>query len=309
MSARTPEPIHEGGFPSSSFKYTPLRHVRVLFIRFVQGLFHGAPPGAYHWEADEEKTELLVTNENRLDPEVLMHRPAVSLTRGPIQFYSTGIDDLYKYESDIDRKTKDILVPGTMMLNCLSRSMLESEDLAWIVAEHLWLLRDLLMKAGFFDVGRAIQIGSPSPAGSLVANDQGDEFTVTAITVPYQFARTSSFTPLGQHIVSNIRQELSLATPPRVYSAGPPRGFGGDFEVPVQVVACPPPPFAPDAADNYGRTPDPAGARQVFLPKQPHPLNPAVTVRVRTVRPYGPGVRFPNVGQSVPIPDPCVKES
>jgi hypothetical protein len=300
-----PETDPGGGFPGSSFKYTPLRHVRVLFIRFVQGLFAGAPPGSYHWDPDEEKTEIIVTNESRIDPETLMRRPAISFTRGPIQFYSMGIDDMHQYDFALDKKTKDVLVPGTMNVNVISRVSIESEDLAWVVTEHIWLLRDLLLKAGFYDVGRAPQIGAPSPAGSLIAGDQGEEFTVTAITVPFQFSRTSSFTPLGKRIAEGIRQELSLSTT-TARSLGPPRV---SHELPVSVVECAPEPFAPNASDVQGATPDPAGTRQVFLPKQPHPLNPAKTVHVRTVRPNAAGSRVRANVVLVPITRPCVEES
>lgn len=305
MTAKNPETAHYGRFPDSSFKYTPLRHIRVLFISFVQGLFKEAPKGSYHWDEDEETSEIIVTNESRLDPETINKRPAINFTRGPVQFYSLGIDDLNTYDPTTEKKTKGILVPGTMTINCISRVQQESEDIAWVVGEHIWLLRDLLMRAGFFDVGRQIGMGSPSPAGSIVANDQGDEFTVTPISVPFQFARTSSLTPLGKRIVQGIEQAIATG-PAKVYaSLGPPLQ---SHEYPLGVTACPPPPFSP-ASDVYGKTADPAGEKQIFLPKQPHPLNPAVTVRVRTVRPYRPGLGVPPRGSSVPIKDPCVEES
>jgi len=307
VAGKIPETQPCDGFPDSSFKYTPVRHVRVMFIRFCQGLFHAAPQGAYHWEEDENHTEILITNENKIDAEVVARRPALHFTRGPLSFYSLGIDDMMSYEFDIDKKTKGILVPGTMTINCVSRVPQESEDIAWVVMEHLWLLRHLLMRAGFFEIGRQPQMGSPSAAGSIVANDQGDEFTATPVSVPFQFSRTSSFTPLGKQIVRSIEYTLGTRVNPNVVGVkGVPasQNFNGQFNKQY----CPPPPFAPDASDVYGQTPDPAGTRQVFLPKQPHPLNPAQTVRVRTVRTNRPAVLYPADGP-VPITDACVEES
>lgn len=305
MSAKVSETEGQPTFPGSSFKYTPLRHVRVLFVTFAQGLFQAAPKGSYRWLDDEEQTEIIIQNENRIDPETLGKRPAITFTRGPLEFYSLGIDDRVAYDFALDKKTKGVLVPGTMTVNCISRVELEADDLAWVVAEHFWLLRDLLMKAGFFEVGRAPQIGSPSPAGSIIANDQGDEFTVVPITVPFQFARTSSFTPLGKQIVNNIRQQLTTVVK-TFASVGPPLH---GHEYPTNVTAYPPPSFAPAASDARGLTPDPGGRKSPpFLPKQPHPLNPAKTVTVRTVRPLRQGLRQPQPGQ-VPITDPCVEES
>lgn len=319
MAARNPETGTPGGFPDSSFKYSPLQHVRVMFIRFCQGLFHSAPKGFYHWaakddlylEEDEQNTEISISDENKLDPESLMRRPAITFTRGPVQFYSLGMDDLIKYEFDIAKKTKGVLVPGTMMVNCVSRSEIESEQIAWVVAEHIWLLRDLLMKAGFFEIGRMPQIGAPSPAGSIVANDQGDEFVVTTVSVPYQFSRTSSLTPLGQRVVEGVEQQLSL-NPARTYaSLGAAPSQGAHHEYPTNIHACPPPSFAPGAEGVYNQSPRPGPRRQPFLPKQRHPLDPSVTVRVRTVRPNRHGVAplGRGTGVVVPISSPCVEQS
>jgi hypothetical protein len=284
-----------------------------MFIRFVQGLFYSAPEGCYHWDEDEQKTELTVTNENKLDPEVLHKRPAITFTRGPIQFYSLGMDDLISYEFDIAKKTKGVLIPGTMTINCVSRVQQEAEDLAWVVAEHIWLLRDLLMKAGFFEIGRMPQIGSPSPAGSIVAQDQSDEFVVVPVSIPYQFSRTSSLTPLGNRIVEGIEQHLTLGPRPGTEGGRPAAGSRGapwhPHEVPLTVHACPPQSFAPGTAGVYNKAIRPGVRQPTFLPKQPHPLNPAVTVRVRTVLPRRPGIVPPRRGVVVPIVDPCVEQS
>lgn len=304
MAGKIPET--QPGFPGSSFKYTPMRHVRVMFIRFCQGLFSAAPIGAYHWDEDENQSEIIITNENKLDPEVIARRPGLHFTRGPIQMYSLGIDDLISYEWDIDKKTKGVLIPGTMTINAVSRVQQESEDIAWVVMEHIWLLRDLLMRAGFFEIGRQPQMGSPSPAGSIVANDQGDEFVATSVSVPFQFSRTSSFTPLGKQIVRSIQFQLGTNTPQYVGSLGPPaQGHNG----PNNITHSFPAPFAPQASDVGGLSPDPAGSRQVFLPKQPHPLNPAQTVRVRTVRPHARSPIYTETASAVPITDTSVEES
>jgi hypothetical protein len=305
MAGKIAETKPSPTFPDSSFKYTPLRHVRVLFIRFCQGLFFGAPPGSYHWDPDEERSEITITNENKLDPETINKRPGIHFTRGPCMFYSLGIDDRTALDMTTDQKEKGVLVPGTMTINLVSRVDQESEDLAWVVAEHIWLLRDRLMRAGFFEIGRQPQIGSPSQAGSIVSGDAGDEFCVTPVSVPWQFARNSKLTPLGKRIVQSIEQNLTTSLRP-VQTLG--AAWHG-HEYPVNVTNCPPPSFAPEASDAQGSSPDPGRSRQYFLPKQPHPLNPAVMVSVRTVSPFRPGLRSPNAAPLVPITDPCVEES
>lgn len=284
MPSRVHSNSPPSGFPGSSFKYTPLQHVRVVFASFIQGLFAEAPVGQYHWDQDDEKTEIVIRDENPIHVNVLGMRPAIGLTIGPCQFYSLGMDDMYSFDFAIDRKVKTVLIPGTMSINCCSRVDLEAHNLAWVISEHIWLLRELLLKAGFFEIGRNIQIGPPSPAGSIVTGDSGDEWYCSTINAPWQFSRKSSFTPLGQTIANNIELRVR-ETMHRV-----DEGRGGpalaEPEFAVKVVERFPPSFAPGATDVYGKTPDPAGTRTYGLPVAPHPLNPAKLVVVETVRPF-----------------------
>jgi len=283
--------------------------VRVLFIRFVKALFSAAPEGHYkfHAEEDEKSTEIVIRDETPIDVRTIGKRPAVNFTMGPVQFYGMGLDDLLGYDASIDRKTKGMLVPGTVTINVSSRVDVEAYNLAWVIGEHLWLLRDELMKQGFFELGRSIGIGSPSSPSSVIANDMNDEWTVVSVSVPYQFPRKSARTPLGKEIVKSIETAISM-NPPQLVNAQGPQSAGHEY--PFTVHECAPPAYAPNASDVYGHTPDPTGTKQRLLPKIPHPLNPAVTVTVRSARPYGPAVKPPSVrGRPLPISDPCVEES
>lgn len=295
------------GFPGSSFRYTPLEHVRTLFVSFVQGLFAAAPPGYYKWNKDDEKTEIIIRDENPIHVDKYGQRPCINFTIGRIQFYSLGMDDMYFYRFRDSQKTKEVLVPGTMSVNVCAREDIEAHNLAWVVSEHIWLLRELLMREGFFELGRGIDVSPPSPPGSVVASDQADEWYCSTVSVPWQFARMSSFTPLGKQIVRSIETNLSVLPLRRYESKGWP---AADHGVPINVQAFPPPPFAPNASDVYGGTPDPAGVKSNPLVKQPHPLNPAKTVVVRSVYPNRAGLRPPSMrGVALPIAGHSVEES
>src|SRR5688572_5992957 len=134
MSAKIPEVAGSPNFPSTSFKYNPLAHVRFLFIRFVQGLFSSAEPGFYKWSSDDDNTELYIGGEEVIDASVVEKKPAVHFIRGPVQFYSLGIDDRESYDFALDKKTKGVLLPGTMTINGVSSVSLESEHIAWVIA-------------------------------------------------------------------------------------------------------------------------------------------------------------------------------
>lgn len=295
------------GFLGSSFKTTPLEQVRTVITRFVQGLFNGAPKGSYHWEPEEERTEIIIRDENPINVEVIGKRPAINFSMGNTQFYSVGMDDLEAYKFSNGRKTKGVLVPGVTSINCSSRSDIECHNLAWIIGEHIWLLREFLLKQGFFEIGRGINLSPPSPAGSIIAGDQGDEWYCSTISVPWQFARQSAFTPLGQQIVNNIETFLHAAPPSRVESQGWPNAQSG---FPYQINECFPPPYSV-ASDAHGGAPDPAGNKSNPLPLIPHPLNPAKQVTIRTVRPNRAGLRFNTSVKApgLPIKDRCVPES
>ena len=281
-----------------------------MFVSFLQGLFGGAPAGQCRWDPDDNLSEIVIRDENPLNVESVGVRPAINFTMGAVQFYSLGIDDMLSFDFDTERKVKGVLVPGTMNVNVCSRSDIEAHDLAWVVSEHIWLLRELFLKMGFFELGRGNQISPPSPPGSIIAGDLGSEWYVSSVSVPFQFQRKSAFTPLGKEIVQNIIQSLTTMNQ-RVESMGVP---SAGHEMPLATNMCPSPSFAPDVEDNFGVTPDPAGTRDVFLPKQPHPLNPSKTVTVRTAFPGRAAARTPTrptgtVATTFPLTDPCVKES
>lgn len=305
MSSRVPTTSHAGRFPEDSFKYSPLEHVRTLFVRFVQGLFYTAPPGAYHWEPND-MSELFVTDENPIKIEEIGTRPAVSVTRGPVQFYSLGLDDMLGYDFPTGKKQKSVIVPGTMVINCCSRVEAECERLAWIIGEQLWANRELLMKAGFFEVGRQPSFGAPSPAGSIVTGDNADEWYCTALTCPFQFYRTTNVTPLGPRILQGIDLAMRASVKP-VRILGPADAPGAEY--PTFAEGCPPPSFAPEASDVNGDSPNPgssAPARNVV----PHPLNPSQMVTYRSVRPNSPAVKPPSIGgRSIPLSTATMEES
>jgi hypothetical protein len=300
-----------GGYPLSSFKDEPLMQLRVLYSSFVKGLFGAQVKGAYHWSEGDD-SEIFVTDEHPVKAEAIGARPAVSFTRSAVQFYSLGQDDMLDFRFDTGRKTKSVLIPGTMSINCSSRVDLESERIAWIIAEHLWLLREHLMGIDlFFEIGRQAQVSPPTPAEGVVVMDAGDEWYCTTVTSPFQFPRTSQVTPLNRKIVQNI--ELQIRTRmlqlKSLTPGGPTAGPNG-VELGVQTCERGPSAFFPEASDARGRTPDPGGK----LPSPPqyavHPLDPSRTVVVRTIHPFRPGLRPPSMGgRAIPIAQSCVEES
>lgn len=305
MSEKTNNSRPSNDLPDENFTSSPLEHVRTLLVRFLKGLFWAAPVGSYHWTPGED-SEIVITDADSVHSSQINSRPCITVTRGPVQFYSLGMDDMLTYDPVTGTKKKSVLVPGTLTMNCCSRVPLECDRLAWVSAENLWLHRELLMSEGFFEIGRMLGIGSPSPAGSIIVNDSGDEWFVTAVTVPIQFYRTSQTSPLNtgyiKNITASIRASLNTANP----DCGPASTTNGGL--PFKYGGCPPPTFAPYASDARGNTPRP-GQEAPKLPMVPHPLNPSQMVYVRAVRPNCGSLRRPVPGRTVPIQAASVEES
>lgn len=305
MHSKVARTDQRGSFPESDFRYTPLQHVRTLYVRFVQGLFQAAPHGAYHWDPSPNLSEVTISDESPIHADRVGQRPAISFTRGPVQFFTLGMDDMLGYDFRTGAKKKSVLVPGIMNINCCSRVDIESEQLGWIIAEQLWMNRELLMREGFFEIGRQPVVGAPSPAGSLVVNDSGDEWFATTVACPFQFYRTSSVTPLNAQIVRNIQLSLRAQIQSPRGDVGYPYDPSG---LPYQVDVNAPPHFS-QASDVTGYNPRP-GEEAPEPPTVPHPLNPAQRVTVRTLYPFAQGVRPPSIaGRAIPISSDGVEES
>lgn len=288
MPSRIRQVQGPGEFPENSFRHGPLEQLRTLYAGFCQGLFAAAPlDSGFHWTPHPDQTQIVISDESPIHVENIGSRPAITFTRGPVQSYSLGQDDMLSYNQETGQKKKSILVPGTMSINCCSRNDLESEFLAFLVAEQLWLHRELLMQAGMFEVGRQFVVGAISPAGSLVAGDGADEFFVTTISSPFQFQRTGSVTPLGRQILSQINMQFA-ATTKGAFLQGPTVSTNGA-----------------DPAQNISSTAPGVGPNMV-----PHPLNPSQMVTVRSTRPYSPALRPPSMmGRAIPIQTTVVEQS
>ena len=199
---------------------SPILYLRTVLIQFVQGLFWYMPRGYYHWEPNIAESEIVITDESPLKVKEYGTRPGITITRAPVVFNSLGLDDMVSHNMATGSKKKSVIVPGNMAINCMSREMLESEWMAFFVAEHLWLLRDVLQRKSIYQIGQNIGVGAPSPAGSLVAADQGDEWIATTAAVPFQLVRTGVVTPLGQKVARAIEMSIQQRQPAGSSSSG-----------------------------------------------------------------------------------------
>jgi hypothetical protein len=310
MPSRVTRNSARGAHPLSSSRDTPLTHVRLLYNTFVKVLYAHRPVGDMHW-CDDESSDIYISDESPVHGDIIGMRPCVSFTRSAVQFYSLGMDDMMSYDFETGKKTKGVLIPGVMSINCCSRVDLESENMAFWIAENLWILREKLMgTAAFFEIGRQPQVSAVSSAEGIISGDSGKEYYCTTVSSPFQFPRTSQFTPLNREIVNEIA--LSVQTRTRSLQCqglghGPAASPNGD--IPLGFHMEQPDSFYPEASDARGRAPDFSGTLPPAPALQPHPLNPAMQVSVRAARPFRAALRPPSMGgRSIPIAEhDCVE--
>jgi len=221
------------------FRASPIEFVRETLIDFLQTLFSYQPKGSYHWSPDEE-TDIVIQDEAPVKTEDIGTRPAIALTRAPMRMQTLGLDDMASLDLRTGAKTKAVVVPGTMVMNCCSRVPLESERLAFHAGEHIWILRDVLQKSGFYQIGQDIGYGSPSPAGAIVAGDGADGWYATSVTLPFQVQRTARLTPLGvmmaraiQVRILGLSRTASSSSEEQRYSLEPGVSSSGDAYTPA----------------------------------------------------------------------------
>lgn len=215
------------GSPQVSWAEQPLLLIRKICLSFLQGLFEQADVGCFKWLESLEETEIVITDEAPIKLDVVGRRPAISTVRGTAAWGKTSLDEMKDYDFRTGQRKHTDLVSGTMSINCCSREPLESEYIAWIVANHCWLLRRLIMKhTPVHEFGRGIQVGAPSPAGAIVSGDKEAEWVCTAVSIPYFLQVYGQITPLNLDLVGKIEANLNVRLGAQIGPTGV-RGQGG----------------------------------------------------------------------------------
>jgi hypothetical protein len=177
----------------------------------MQGLFEEADPGCFQWKERLEETEIVITDESPIKLDVVGKRPAISTVRGQVAWGKTSLDEMQEHNMGNDYRKHTDLVSGNMTINCCSREPLESEYIAWIVGNHTWLLRRLVMKrTPVHEFGRGQVIGAPSPAGAIVTGDTEGEWICTPIQIPFFLQITGQVTQLDQTLLRKIESRFNV---------------------------------------------------------------------------------------------------
>jgi hypothetical protein len=213
------------GAPHPDTKWDVTRHL----VEFLQWRFSLAPQGLFRWMDDETDTEVSISGDYAIDPEKIGHRPAITVTKGPIGFAGLSLGDV----AFVDLKTGAMaymdVSSTTVMINILSRIDIEASGLAEVVGAEIRANRRVIAKVSrgkILNIGQRIMIGAPSPPGALLSGDSPDGYAFACtVSVPVFLQGVDSAFPLNQKLLRRVEAGATAsASPPRAQAVVPLQG-------------------------------------------------------------------------------------
>jgi len=150
----------------SSWEEDPLTHALWVTLNFLQTLFSYADEGTFRWLPDRKNSEIIITQENPIESEVINKRPTIIAVMGQSAFAGIGLDQLADYDFKTGARKHTDIISGRITLNCISRKLTPARKLAWLVARHCWIMRRVMLKQGFHDFGQRNMVLSATPPGA-----------------------------------------------------------------------------------------------------------------------------------------------
>lgn len=202
----------------------PLLYAQRLYTAFLQGLFNFNHPGCFHWEPDEELTEILIRAEAPVDLRTAGKRPAITSVLGPIQYQGLTVDQTVAMNLMTESQRYSDLISSHLIMYCIAESDIIAQYLAHIVLSGTMVNRRLLeSEGGFHQISRpAPSSNPPSPPGGLVAGDPTG-LVMVQVNIPFTFQWTWVTTQKGDSrnlsldmVTSKTRASDFPYTPPSV---------------------------------------------------------------------------------------------
>ena len=168
-----------------------------LYVQFLQGLFNQTPVGTFHWEPDNEVSEIVIRGEAPLDMSVVGKRPAITVVSGPVQYQGLGMDNMLSYDPKTGKRVRTDLMSSIFSVYCLAESDIIASRLGHIVSHYTRLKQRLLESSGgFYSIARpAPSANSPSSPGQLVMGDPAG-LVMVQVSIPFTLQWTWSTKPL-----------------------------------------------------------------------------------------------------------------
>ena len=175
----------------------PAVYAMRLYVQFLQGLFNQVPVGTFHWEPDNETSEIVIRGETPLDLSVVGKRPAITVVMGPVQYQGLSIDQMLSFDPKTGKRLRTDLISSLFSVYCIAESDIIASRLGHIVS-HFTRLKQRLLESpgGFYSIARpAPSSNTPSPAGSIIMGDPKG-LVMVQVNIPFSLQWTWSTTPI-----------------------------------------------------------------------------------------------------------------
>jgi hypothetical protein len=130
-------------------------------LEFLQILFSERAPGSFHFDHDDTKTEIIISDLHAVDLKMAGMRPAIVAVRGPLSWQGPGLGNVLGRDIPTGSYTFKELLTGSLALSCVSREGIEAEQIAHLVFNSFKYFRPVLQKYGFFQI-KSLSIGGES---------------------------------------------------------------------------------------------------------------------------------------------------
>lgn len=167
---------------------TPIPNTAIFLkrttIEFLQILFSARAAGSYHYDHDENITEIQISDQHVTDLEAYHTRPAIVGVRGPLSWQGMGLGGgAFEGQNRLTGKqTFNDLLTGSMAFSCISREGIEAENLAHLVFNSFKFFRPILQKYGFFTI-KSLNIGGES---LIVTDGVHDDLYIVPVYITAQ---------------------------------------------------------------------------------------------------------------------------
>jgi hypothetical protein len=139
-------------------------------LEFLQILFSERAAGSFHFDHDDTKTEIIISDLHAVDLKMAGMRPAIVAVRGPLSWQGPGLGSVSERDIPTGRYTFKELLTGSLALSCVSREGVEAEQIAHLVFNSFKYFRPVLQKYGFFQI-KSLSIGGENLVEIEGSND------------------------------------------------------------------------------------------------------------------------------------------
>lgn len=166
--------IRRQSIQDERFIPNPAIFLKRTALEFLQVIFSQRAPESFHYDEDDEKTKIIISDVHAVDLKTVGSRPTIVAVRGPMSWTGTGLggNSLEKREIATGKYTFNDILTGSVAISCISREGIEAEQIGDIVFNSFKWFQPVLRKYGFLSI-KSLNIG----AETLIETEGADDKT------------------------------------------------------------------------------------------------------------------------------------